>query len=520
MTRSTARWTTAIAAAAMLALPASGLAQATLPSPQQETGQPAAAEAQPASSAHEHIQRAAAALDDIPTASLTGTAKSRVTELEEHVGKLEQAAAAGVTRGAMPGAAAAQTGAGWAAEVAAADGILTELLGKPATSGASEKAGTAGTTTSAVARGETPTAVTLDENTRARLQSVRTHLTAFAAAMRGGGPTPSADDPAAPASASGVSRGEAAAAPRAPATESGSTASATQGTPGAANAAGAAGAQTGTAGTSGTQPPESASPPPQAGPDNAKRHLSAARESLSSLTQLPAASQLTGDARAQVSQLISSFNELIATTEWRPAFAKVQSNLNTLLGDQRADESAAPTAGAAGAVGTTGGTPIDPAIREKLVEFRTHMAAFERAASGGGAPESAAAAPANPTSTPGAASAAPTHSAGATAQAPAQTGTSGTTASTPAPASTSGPPAAATAATPSDTQAQAAGHQQALEHIDAIAAIVGGGASGNRSPAPDAAGAANQGTTLTAAQIAEIQTHLEALRTAIRQSAR
>src|ERR671927_290062 len=70
---------------------------------------------------------------------------------------------------------------------------------------------------------------------------------------------------------------------------------------------------------------------PQIDADAARRHLMAARESLSQLTQLPAATQLTGEARTQVAQLISNFNELItAQSNWRASFAKVNSNLNAL----------------------------------------------------------------------------------------------------------------------------------------------------------------------------------------------
>src|SRR5688572_24250021 len=95
----------------------------------------------------------------------------------------------------------------------------------------------------------------------------------------------------------------------------------------------------------GTQPPTSTSQPPatatapeqqpagQVDADAAKQHLTAARNSLSEMTQLPAASQLTGDARTQVSQLITNFNELITTkTDWRASFAKVETNLNALIG--------------------------------------------------------------------------------------------------------------------------------------------------------------------------------------------
>jgi hypothetical protein len=118
----------------------------------------------------------------------------------------------------------------------------------------------------------------------------------------------------------------------------------------------------------------------------AKRNLTDARDILSQLTQLPEAAQLNGEARTQVSQLITNFNALITTqNEWRAAFAKVQANLTTLLGAEQTDESPVPppATGTAGAVGTSGMATLDPKVREKLVEFRNKVAAFERAAGGG-----------------------------------------------------------------------------------------------------------------------------------------
>ncbi len=115
----------------------------------------------------------------------------------------------------------------------------------------------------------------------------------------------------------------------------------------------------------------------------AKQHLSAARESLSQLTSLPEAAKLQGDSRTQVSELISNFNELITTqANWRASYDKVDANLTTLIGADPADASAA--SGTAGAVGTSGSSAstIDPAIRAKLVDFRTHLKAFKEAASG------------------------------------------------------------------------------------------------------------------------------------------
>ena len=85
MKRSTASWTTAVAASALLALPIGSWAQQPTPSttPRQTTGAPApqtgrtpGADTQQGS-ANEHLRQAQSALADIPAASLTGTAKSQ-----------------------------------------------------------------------------------------------------------------------------------------------------------------------------------------------------------------------------------------------------------------------------------------------------------------------------------------------------------------------------------------------------------------------------------------------------------
>jgi len=141
----------------------------------------------------------------------------------------------------------------------------------------------------------------------------------------------------------------------------------------------------------------------------AKQHLSAARDTLSQLTALPEAAKLTGDARAQVSQLIANFNELITTqANWRAAYGKVDANLTSLLGPD------VPAPAADQPVGTAGSTGIqlDPSVRTKLTEFRSHLKAFETSAGGaaaeagaGAMPPAAATAstsnPANPTAAPG-----------------------------------------------------------------------------------------------------------------------
>jgi hypothetical protein len=84
-----------------------------------------------------------------------------------------------------------------------------------------------------------------------------------------------------------------------------------------------------------------------------------------------------------VSQLISDFNALITTqAEWRTAYAKVDTDMTSLLGP----ENAAPDQ----PVGTSGSSvQLDPALRAKLVEFRSHLSEFEKAA-GGASPSTAA----------------------------------------------------------------------------------------------------------------------------------
>ena len=135
--------------------------------------------------------------------------------------------------------------------------------------------------------------------------------------------------------------------------------------------------------------------------DLAKVHLTAARNALSDVTQLPAAAQLTGEARTRVQQLITSFNELIGKSEWRGPYAKVEANLSTLLGS----EAPAPATVTPGAVGTSGvAAGLDPAIRAKLVEFRAHLDMFKTVAS---AAPATAAPPATATAPPAAATAPP-----------------------------------------------------------------------------------------------------------------
>src|SRR5207248_10012131 len=87
-------------------------------------------------------------------------------------------------------------------------------------------------------------------------------------------------------------------------------------------------------------PPQPAQSPSGQGDVNvAKAHLTEARDTLSQLTSMPEAARLQGDARAQVSQLISNFNALIsAQSDWRSAYNKVDGNLTSLLGPDSGDQ--------------------------------------------------------------------------------------------------------------------------------------------------------------------------------------
>ena len=148
-------------------------------------------------------------------------------------------------------------------------------------------------------------------------------------------------------------------------------------------------------------PTDPAAAPLKPDADGAKRALTAARDSLGEVTKLPAAQQLSGELRTQLTQLIANFNELITTTtEWKASYAKVDANLSALIGAQTADESTtAPAAATGGATGTAGATTsapgavgtsgtttttLDPGVKAKLTEFRGHLKEFEKAANGSG----------------------------------------------------------------------------------------------------------------------------------------
>jgi hypothetical protein len=241
-----------------------------------------------------------------------------------------------------------------------------------------------------------------------------------------------------------------------------------------------------------TQPPTTQPPTEPAAPavQTARRHLTDARNTLSELTQLPAASQLTGDTRTQVSQLISNFNELITTqSEWRASYVKVNANLTALIGP---DPTAAdPASGTTGAVGTTGttATNLDPAIRAKLMEFRRQLSEFEKAAGG------TATSPENPNATDPNAPATPP-----TTPPPSNPPTTPPATPPTTPPPTTPPTEPQTAAPTATSGAQA--NVEVMRHITAIEALL---------KTEDDSG----GVTLTKAQLEQLRNHLALLRQSI-----
>jgi hypothetical protein len=492
------RFTTGIAVAALLTLPASAVAQAP-PSQPPATQPPATTEPQPpaaqktpdqtsaaSAEAKEHLMQAETALEGVHVDTLSARAKSQVAELKKRLNTLERAisandqASATGTEARSPRATSGTRGkTNWGTEVAAIDKTLTLLLGPDQTTGAPAATGTTG---AAKTKAET-----LDEPTRAKLIEVRTHITAFATAMAGGKTTP-APSTTEPGAANPPPATPTPATP--PATTPPATAPPTTAPPATAPPSSTP-QPTGTTGTMQAQTPatQTAQPDEQL----ARRHLTEARNTLSELTQLPAASQLAGETRTQVSQLISNFNELITTqAEWRASYAKVNANLTALIGP---DPGAADPSGTTGAVGTTGSAAnLDPAIREKLLTLRSQLTQFEKAAGGtAAAPPSANPRPEDPPP--------------ATAPPPTAPPTS-TPPATPPPTTppTSTPPATPPPTTPPTTEPQTtapagaqSGNAEVMRHVAAIEAIL---------KSEDDSG----GLTLTKAQLEQLRTHLAALR--------
>lgn len=160
-------------------------------------------------------------------------------------------------------------------------------------------------------------------------------------------------------------------------------------------ALGAAALAIATSGAAQTPAPSVTTPGPNQ--DLARQHLTAARNALNDLTQLPAAGQLAGNPRRLIQQLITDFNAMLTINAgWHDSYEKVDAALDALL-EPPATEQVAGTAGAVGTSGASGANAIDPAIRAKLEEFRVHLDQFEDVASGNATPDP----PPTPTPPPG-----------------------------------------------------------------------------------------------------------------------
>jgi len=279
-----------------------------------------------------------------------------------------------------------------------------------------------------------------------------------------------------------------------------------------------------------TPPPQTATAAPAASGQvdaaAAKQHLSEARDALSQLASMPEAAKLQGDARTKVSELISNFNGLITTqSDWRASYGKVNDSLTALIGpdtDQApsaAGTTGTATAGTTGTTGTTaaaasGGIQLDPGIRAKLVEFRTHLKAFEKSAGGTEPPASAA-----PSAAPASAAPPSTPPSSAPPTAP-------PTAAPPTAASGSMPPAAATGsmsnpANPASATSGAMGTSGSEQTKPAATGTTGSAdqnaAAQTELAAIDAILNQAKAGALTRTQTTELRRHVEALRALLNQ---
>ncbi len=106
-----------------------------------------------------------------------------------------------------------------------------------------------------------------------------------------------------------------------------------------------------TSGAAQTGAPPMAPPTPGPNQDLARQHLTAARNALSDLTQLPAAGQLAGNPRRLVQQIITDFNAMLTINAgWHASYERVDATLDELLAPPAPEPAAATT----GAVGTSG----------------------------------------------------------------------------------------------------------------------------------------------------------------------
>lgn len=192
MYRSTTRWTTAVAAAALIALPLAASAQQTQP--------PQAAQPQTAPPAQTAPARATGHIDAAAAKTHLSAARDTLSQLTSmpEAAKLQGDARTYVSQVIANFNELITTQNDWRAAYAKVDANLTTLLGPEtpdaAASGVTGAVGTAGTAGAPPAATPAPGGTQLDAPVRAKLVEFRKHLKEFEKAA--GGPAP-----AAPASA-------------------------------------------------------------------------------------------------------------------------------------------------------------------------------------------------------------------------------------------------------------------------------------------------------------------------------
>src|SRR4051812_9811288 len=179
MKRSTARWTTAMAAAALIGLPAAGFAQTTpqtspsQTSPAQTTSTPTSTQGQTSASATtaaDHVKEAKQALAAVPATSIPAASRSKLAQLKTHLNNLDKLVASGgppATSGsstaatsespASKGASAKKGASNWGTEAAAIDKLVSELSSE-----------------------------STDDTAKQKLMDVRRHITELASSLSGG----------------------------------------------------------------------------------------------------------------------------------------------------------------------------------------------------------------------------------------------------------------------------------------------------------------------------------------------
>ncbi len=134
-------------------------------------------------------------------------------------------------------------------------------------------------------------------------------------------------------------------------------------------AAGSALAQSTTTGSQ-QQDPQTAAQP---GRDEAKsrQSLVQARETLAEITKLPEASQLQGQPRTEISQLINNFNSLLgAEANWYEHYQTVMQNVHNLIGPPLRTRQRSAARAPRGRPGAPGPPPPEaPVGRRRLLRF-------------------------------------------------------------------------------------------------------------------------------------------------------